>query len=762
MSAPQSRLPAPVAALAGFCLVPILLVAAGVLARHVAQRDEPRVAAVGPAALASRSASSNSVPVAERGRVVQAPTGAADGTSRATAVRASTQRPSTVRGHARPRVAGDGDVPESRALAPRADAGRGTGWLPGWVRRLGTGVAQAAGSVSDDLRTVFAPLFAPSTGWVRAPRDVAHDTPPPPEAADPRAQQPESPDVTPGTDVELRSTQASSRADLVQLAIDITAVDRSATTYTRFKSWVDNAVNGSPGYDFHAADTAIMFLITRDTRYCTTGVSLVEAQVAAAESAIAGNRNPAVAGDSYLEVGPMIADLSYVYQTCAAQMTASQRQRWTAYAEQAIWNVWNYQNARWGTRSAPWSGWSVTNPGNNYHYSFIEATMTWALASGSRTWLDFLRTSKLPAMQAYYATLPGGGSLEGTGYGTAQMRLFDLYGLWRRAAGEDLTVTNTHARNTVPYWVHATVPTRDRFAPFGDQSRNSVPELYDYHRHLMLSARALSHDPEIRDMASWWLRNISVTQMGQGANLRYDALLPAGTVASPPAALHYVGEGTGHVFARTGWDTQAMWMAFIAGPYNESHAHQDQGAFTLFSRGTWLAVTENIWSQSGINQGTQFHNVVRFERSNPSAQQCASPANDPIVHQCEGTRSTATVTPGENGALSITANLTPAYRGNPALGSWTRRLDFGARRLRLLDNFSLGAGTTAWFQLNVPVQPTVVDARTVDAGGVRLRVLQPANPTIRLVNWTGNGFSSGWRIDVGGGTTAYEVELVER
>ena len=76
-----------------------------------------------------------------------------------------------------------------RALELRADAGRGTGWRPGWVRRLGTGVAQAAGSVSEDLRTVFAPLFAPSTGWVRAPRDVAHDTPPPSEAADPRAQQ---------------------------------------------------------------------------------------------------------------------------------------------------------------------------------------------------------------------------------------------------------------------------------------------------------------------------------------------------------------------------------------------------------------------------------------------------------------------------------------------------------------------------------------------------------------------------------------------
>ncbi len=760
MSRRPGRLPPAVAALAGFCLVPVLLVAAGVVARHVSSPGRTDVLVAAPAAAPGKPVA------ASRAQARHAtPAGGALGESPRPVPNPVASVPATPVGAADPlrQTTERGTSPEvevSPAVAAQAPGGS----VPAFARRLQSGLVRAGKSVVDDLRTVLAPLFAPSTGWVRAPDKLAR-TPESPE--EPRTPDPDTPDTAtpplpPGTEVELRSVEAISRADLVQLAIDVTAVDRASTAYTRFKSWVDSAVNGSPGYDFHAADTAIMFAITRDTRYCSTGVSLVEAQVAAAESAIAGNRNPAIAGDSYLEVGPMIADLAYVYQACSAQMTAAQRQRWAAYAEQAIWNVWNHQNARWGNRSAPWSGWSVTNPGNNYHYSFIEATMTWALASGSRTWFDFLASNKLPTMQAYYATLPGGGSLEGTGYGTAQMRLFDLYRLWSKSTGQDLSLTGTHARNTVPYWVHATVPTRDRFAPIGDQSRNSVPELYDYHRHLVLSARALSHDPAIRDMASWWLRNISVPQMGQGANLRYDALLPAGSANSPPSALHYVGEGTGHVFARTGWDTQAMWMAFVAGPYNESHAHQDQGSFTLFSRGSWLAVTENIWSQSGINQGTQFHNVVRFERSNTSAQQCTAPAGDPIVHQCEGTRSTATVTPGENGALTITADLTPAYRGNPALLGWNRRLDFGARRLRVLDNFSLGAGTTAWFQLNVPVQPTVVDARTVDAGGMRVRVLQPANPTIRLVNWTGNGFNQGWRIDIGGAATTYEVELAER
>ena len=557
--------------------------------------------------------------------------------------------------------------------------------------------------------------------------------------------------ASPSSGEPYPSKEGMSQGDLVRLNVDLAGVSTSSATYSRFKSWVDAAVNGNPGYDFHPADAAIMFLITRDTRYCNTGVALVEEQVADAEASIASGSAPDVAHDSYLDVGPMIADLSYVYQACSAQMSASQRQRWSAYAEQAVWNIWNYQSARWGTRSMPWSGWSVDNPGNNYHFSFIEATMTWALASGSRTWFNLLANQKMPAIRAYYAKMPGGGSLEGTGYGVAQRRLFDLHRLWSTSTGTDFSQANTHAALSIPYWVHATVPTRDMFAPIGDQARSSSPDIFDYHRHLVLSARELTYDPALRDMASWWLRNISVSSMSQGSNRRYDALLPVGSANTPPADLHYVAKGTGHVFGRTGWDTNAMWMAFVAGPYNESHAHQDQGSFTLFSRGSWLAVTANIWSDSGINQDTPVHNVVRFER------------NGSIVSQRTSSTSTATVTPGSNGALTINANLTPAYGGNAAVGSWKRRLAFAGRKLNVQDTLVLGSGTSAYFQVNVPVQPTIVDARTIDAGGVRIRVLKPSNPTVTLHNWTSSGeFGRGWRVDIGGSATAYEVELTER
>ena len=526
-----------------------------------------------------------------------------------------------------------------------------------------------------------------------------------------------------------------SGADL--LKIDLTFVDRKSPAYARFRSWVDAAVAGSPGYAFSASDAALMFLLSGGDKYCDLAVRMVEKEVAEAEAAIATGARPAIAGDSYLEVGPRIADLAMTLHACRTTIDATQKRRWSSYAEQAVWNVWNHPRAQWGGRAHAWTGWSVDNPGNNYYYSFIEATMYWALVSGSR---------------------------EGTGYGAAQMRLFGLYRLWKDSTGEDLAGASTHARDSIPYWVHATVPTLDRFAPIGDQSRNSVPELFDYHRRLVLEARQLTTDEEARAMASWWLDNISVPRMTQGFNSRYD-LLPASTAGTPPSALVYLAEGAGHLFARSDWGKDAMWMSFVAGPYNESHAHQEQGGFTLFAR-DWLAVTENIWSHSGIQQGTPVHNVVRFERADPDARQCAAPRGDVVVHQCETPQSRArlTVTPRADGGVTAQADLTPVYRGNPALESWQRRIDFAGRTLRVKDDFRLGAGTRAIFQVNVPERP-VVQGNEATAGRLRIRVLEPASATLSVHAWSDEDpreFRRGWRVDVAGGQSGYTVELSEK
>ncbi|MCY7353510.1 MAG: hypothetical protein LH470_00180 [Lysobacter sp.] len=123
-----------------------------------------------------------------------------------------------------------------------------------------------------------------------------------------------------------------------------------------------------------------------------------------------------------------------------------------------------------------------------------------------------------------------------------------------------------------------------------------------------------------------------------------------------------------------------------------------------------------------------------------------------------------TVTPnGPNGAFTAIANLTPAYRDNPALVSWTRRLDFAARKLTVRDAFQLGAGTAAFFQVNTPVQP-VVSGRVATAGRLRINVLEPSNATLSVRSWNAldaGEFTTGWRLQVAGGTTGYLVEFTE-
>jgi hypothetical protein len=193
-----------------------------------------------------------------------------------------------------------------------------------------------------------------------------------------------------------------------------------------------------------------------------------------------------------------------------------------------------------------------------------------------------------------------------------------------------------------------------------------------------------------------------------------------------------------------------MWVAFIAGTYNESHAHQEQGGFTLFA-GDWLAVTENIWTHSGIQQGTSLNNILRFEK------------NGSVVSQSASSKSTMTVTPGSGGEFTATADLKPAYGGNSAVTSWKRQLDFAGRKLTVTDKFGVGSGTTATFQLNVPSQPKV-SGNTVTAGNLVMKVLSPANPTIKLVDWKSvdsGEYIKGWRIDVSGSSSGYKVELTD-
>jgi hypothetical protein len=523
-------------------------------------------------------------------------------------------------------------------------------------------------------------------------------------------------------------------------------IDTASSEYSRFVAYVDRALGGNPDYGFSPYDAIIRYSMSGKTVYADFAISQVDSLVASEEAAIAAGNQPDVAGDSYLYVGDLISSLALTYDWAFDRLTQSQKTRWKAYADQTIDNIWNPSQASWGGSARPWSGWSISNPGNNYHYSFLKATMYWAVASRNQHWLDFLRTQKTPPLVEYFKLLPGGGSLEGTGYGTSHKSLFDLYGFWKSATGTDLSVQSTHCVNSIDYWVHATMPTLDRFAPIGDQARVSDAPLYDYQRALVEKAVLLNPGTPQAARGMWWLSNISIRRMSSAFNLK-DNIAQLPDAPQKPTALLYYSPGVGDLFARTSWDTNATWLHVKAGIYNESHAHQDQGAFSIYNRG-WLAVTENINTHSGIEQGTEVHNVLRFQTKN----------GVDTVSQSQSDSSAAVSFDDNHGVLLIAVDVSKMYRREPRIQGWRRTVIFDrpANTVTIHDTFAIQTTTlAAIWQLNTPVKPEI-QGDSIVAGNLVVKALD-ADAQVKVLQWNAMQpndaswaaeFPTGWKMEL--------------
>ncbi len=527
-----------------------------------------------------------------------------------------------------------------------------------------------------------------------------------------------------------------------------TSADPSSSAFIQFKAGVDDALAGGPPYAYSAVHSVIMYAKSGNTAYLLDAIDRVDQFVIQAEGAIAAGNAPPIAGDSYLEVGWYIEQLALAYDFGFDYLTPEQRQRWTRFGDQAIHNVWHPNEAAWDSQPHPWTGWSICDPGNNYHYSFLRATMMWGWARQDLDLLNFLQTQKFPQLVDYFAAVPGGGSREGTGYGTAQKNLFENYVYWKAATGEDLANVTAHTRETIDYWINATVPTLDRFAPIGDQSRSSIPELYDYHENLVHTAVALNPGTPQSARGNWWLQNNSVN----GPIHHFNAapyLLPYPDAPVAPTALTYHASGAGVFFARSNWTTSSAWVSFVAGKYDQSHAHQDQGSFTFF-KNDWMAVTSNIWSHSGINQGVEVHNVIRFERSDGTV----------IPQNTSETVQSSLVETSAGGTQSASANLSNAYSRNSSLvQSWTRDIQLTGDTLRVTDQCTVAPGVVPVFQINVPVEPVRQENGEFFAGNLRITPLQPV-AAWNFVQMPAPEFGSGWRIDLYAETgCSFNVEL---
>jgi hypothetical protein len=514
----------------------------------------------------------------------------------------------------------------------------------------------------------------------------------------------------------------------------------------RFRAFVDRGVSGGDAYDFHGWHAALVSQLTGDASYCDAAVAFVDDMVTSEEAIIAGGGTPEVAYDSYLYVGEMVGGAALVIDWCWDTVTPEQVERWTTWGNQAVWNVWNYEDARWNGASVPWSGWSIDDPSNNYYYSFLRATMLLGLATYYEAdeapgWIEQFRATKIEGqlVPTFEAQLPGGGSREGTGYGVSMAGLFRLYDQWEQSTTEPIAGLTPHTRESIAYLQHAIMPTRDRLAPIGDHARDSTAALFDYHRDYLLVAGALYPDDPATLASRSMLAASTVPEMDQGFMAFSDFLYdPTGLPTAEQSSLYpaYHATGTGHVFARSSWDADATWLGFISGPYTQSHAHHDQGSFLLYA-GAHLAYDANVDSHSGIRQEEELHNLVRIVRSGETVRQRAEQ------------QPSTTLALADDATFSYFAtDVAPVY-ADGEITSVVREILWIKPGIVVVRDRISASGAAAVYQLNLPGQPDV-NGSEASAGDLDLFVVEPAGANLDVVDWaaTDDDMNGGFRIDV--------------
>jgi hypothetical protein len=473
----------------------------------------------------------------------------------------------------------------------------------------------------------------------------------------------------------------------------------------RFKTSADRWVGGSDVYNFSPWNAALVGQLTGDAKYCAAAVKAIDKQVTDATSQISAGKLPDVASDNYLGVGNLIGNLSLVYDWCAGSLAADRRAAWLAYADQAVYNVWNNMAAKWGNANASWSGWAVDDPSDNYYYSFLRATLLFGLAAKGETpraqdWIakfqDKINTQLVPTFDM---DLVGGGSREGTGYGVAQRDLFELYDVWDSSTGERIADLTPHTRASMLSFMHQVVPTLDRFAPTGDQSRDSTAQLFDYHRSYLQDLITLYPSDPLAPRAQALLAASSLPKMSSEFMYVNDFLYANSNVQASTLdglGTAYYAPGIGEIYARSSWDKHATWINMIAGPYTQSHAHQDQGSLMIYKDG-WLAYDAVVDSHSGLPQQTTAHSLVRIvDGGNTVEQKLNTETKLLALHHVPGSY------------LHVAADMTPTYKNSASVQSSQREIVYlEPDTVVVYDRITTRASAQQVFQLVSPVIPMI-------------------------------------------------------
>ena len=530
-------------------------------------------------------------------------------------------------------------------------------------------------------------------------------------------------------------------------------ISRNEEAATTFLNSAESELNGANQYLFPAWGMAMLYVVTGEQKYCDFAVNDAEGFVSSEEQAIASGSAPTVAFDSYLYIGPRLTNVTLTYDWCREFISESQGQRWMAYANQAVANVWDHRNATWGGRSYPWSGWSTSNPMNNYQYSFMEATMLVGLVqretfpTDSARWMaqyreNIINNLIVPAFTHY----AGGGSPEGTSYGDSMRHLFMTYDIWEQTTGEKIHDLTAHTYDSLNYSLHSMTPTLDYTVYFGDHARESTSAYFDYNRHYLLVAAELNKGTQIADIAQDMLEKSSLRRMQFPFTYIYDFIyFDENAVKQNISNLpnYYYAEATGHIFTRDSWASDASLLSMSIGPRVESHDHMDKGAFSIYKH-DWLAYTQNINSRNGLNASTSFYNMVYMAQGGNELIQ-------PWTHEDKsnstpGTRPSIQHIANTEELTHIAIDSAPVYNatvyGSDSVETnWREVIYFRPGVTVVFDYLATNSGVTKRWQLNSPYRPTISGNMSVFNGpssSMRVTTLLPATPSFSIHDWSGS------------------------
>ncbi|BCG64423.1 MAG: hypothetical protein methR_P2198 [Methyloprofundus sp.] len=201
-----------------------------------------------------------------------------------------------------------------------------------------------------------------------------------------------------------------------------------------------------------------------------------------------------------------------------------------------------------------------------------------------------------------------GNEYVGIGIGKA---IYQVPAMWRKATGEDLFNTEVGLRGFLDFLIYRTRPdgTHMRWgdgAFFDRKSPDKIALAIEYNHKAAYSLGGCPK-PFKPSLEPW-------------GPTTTDTLCDPKSINKMPLTQHF--DGIGMVIARSDWTKEATYVVFKAGNNYWSHAHLDQGAFTIYKGGP-LAIDSGLYgprygSDHHMNYSYQSiaHNVITITDNN--------------------------------------------------------------------------------------------------------------------------------------------------